>query len=115
MYSIKVRPSINKIITHSTTPWGCRKTPSSSRNSKIKRTRIIPKAYHHLPVQFEILPSDGGVNDVVNLTIFNTTAWILPMAITGRIMGIEWKDLSLNLLGLSIFRSALETFHDLNN
>lgn len=79
------------------------------------RTRVVTKCNLPMPQQFEILPSDGGVNDVVNLTIFNMTAWVLPMAITGRVMGMEWKDLSVNLLGLGMFRSAIEMFHELHN
>ena len=74
------------------------------------RTRTITKAFHGggLPPHFPpILPPDGGVNDIVNLTIFNMSAWIIPMATVGRAMGMDWKDLSVNLAGLGMFRSAI--------
>jgi len=87
--------------------------PSIRQPHRSNRTRTITKSMMELPPHFApILPPDGGVNDVVNLSIFNLTAWILPMAITGRVMGMEWKDLSINLMGLGMLRSAIEMLHN---
>lgn len=51
------------------------------------------------------------LNDLYNYSLFNLAAWILPMTIAGRLLGMSWKDLSINLCILGIIKTILEYYH----
>jgi len=77
----------------------------------IQKTPIklqIKKKHVHRPVRNVRVQAALPDPDLTNYALFQLTSWVLPMTIAGRLMKMEYKDISVGLVALGVTKTLLE-------
>lgn len=78
--------------------------PQRPRLSQLKSTNRIRLRRPTRRVKVQAALPDS---DLVNYAAFQLASWVMPMAIAGRLLKMEWSEISVGLVALGVTKTFL--------